>query len=92
MSVDFRIKSAAFGSGNKLVSFDFSSSEDTLRFAWTALTLEIHPGASCAQNLAQVSWLRSAKEITLNGLPFSGRKTLEWGELNKVFPTGFLLQ
>ena len=92
MCVDFRIKGAAFGGGNELVSFDFSSPEDTLRFASTELTLEIHAGASCTKNLVQASRLRRAKEITLKGRPFSASKTLEWGELNKVFTAEFLLQ
>lgn len=89
MRVDFRAKGAVFGGRNELVVVDFSYPKDTLCFALTKVTQGIYPCTSCTQNLTQTSRLRRAKEITLTGLPFSARETLEWGKLNMVFPAEF---
>src|SRR5262245_13407160 len=79
------VNGAAYAGGMELaLACDFVYAAETARFALTAVTLGILPGASGTQNLPRAVGVRRAKELILTGAPFTAQEALEWGMVNKV--------
>ncbi len=87
------INGAAYGGGCEIAAaLDFVYASTNARFALTEVTLGIMPGGGGTQNLARAVGERRAKELILSGLPFSAAEAEQWGLVNRVLPSGELLE
>ena len=82
----------AFAGGLELVlACDFAYAVKSARFALTADTLGIMPGAGGTQTLARAAGERRAKEIILTGRPFGASEACDWGIVNSLHePDGLM--
>jgi enoyl-CoA hydratase len=86
------INGAAYGGGCEITAaLDFVYASSNARFALTEVTLGIMPGGGGTQTLARAVGERRAKELILSGLPFSAAEAERWGLVNRVLPSGELL-
>jgi enoyl-CoA hydratase len=87
------INGAAYGGGCEIAAaFDFVYASTNARFALTEVTLGIMPGGGGTQTLTRAVGERRAKELILSGLPFSAAEAEQWGLVNRVLPSGELLE
>ncbi len=86
------VKGAAFGGGCEIaMAADFVYAATTARFALTETCLGIIPGAGGTQTLPRAIGTRRAMELICAATPFSADEALAWGLVNRVFPSGQLL-
>ena len=87
------INGAAYGGGCEIAAaLDFVYASTNARFALTEVTLGIMPGGGGTQNLPRAVGERRAKELILSGMPFSAAEAEQWGLVNRVLPSGELLE
>src|ERR1700681_4902206 len=87
------INGAAYAGGCELaLCCDFLYAAETARFALTKVTLGIMPGAGGTQNLPRAVGERRAKEIILNGRPFTAAEAYEWGMVNRLCAPGRVVE
>ncbi len=86
------VNGAAYGGGCEIaLACDFIYAANHAHFAFPEGTLGIIPGAGGTQNLPRAVGLRRAKEIILSGAPVSATEALDWGLVNRLFPSDRLL-
>jgi enoyl-CoA hydratase len=86
------INGVAMGGGLEIaLACDFIYAAEHARLAFPEVTRGIMPGAAGPQNLPRACGVRRAKEIVLTGLPFSAAEALEWGIVNRICQSAFLL-
>jgi enoyl-CoA hydratase len=86
------INGVAMGGGLEVaLACDFIYAAGHVRFAFPEVTRGIMPGAAGTQNLPRACGVRRAKEIILTGAPFNADEALEWGVVNRVCQSEFLL-
>ncbi|MEM7775701.1 MAG: enoyl-CoA hydratase-related protein [Pseudomonadota bacterium] len=82
------VNGAAYAGGCELaLSCDFLYASANARFAQTEVMLGIIPGAMGTQNLPRAIGLRRAKEVVLTGSPIDAQQALDWGLINRLYPT-----
>ncbi len=87
------INGVAYGGGCELVAaFDFAYASETATFAQTETKIGIIPGIGGTQNLTRAVGERRAKELIFSAEPFSAQQALEWGLINSIFPSKYLLE
>ena len=86
------VNGAAFGGGLELVlASDFAYASTFATFSFPETALGIIPGAMGTQHLPDACGIRRAKELCFTGSVFTAGEALQWGIVNKVFPTSALL-
>ncbi len=86
------VNGVAMGGGLEIaLACDFIYAAGHARFAFPEVTRGIMPGAAGTQNLPRACGVRRAKEIILTGAPFNADEALEWGIVNRVCQSEFLL-
>jgi enoyl-CoA hydratase len=86
------VNGVAMGGGLEIaLACDFIYAAEHARFAFPEVTRGIMPGAAGPQNLPRACGVRRAKEIVLTGLPFKAEDALEWGIVNRICRSEFLL-
>lgn len=87
------VNGPAFGGGLELVlASDFAYAAPHATFALPETRIGIMPGAMGTQNLPRACGLRRAKEICMTGESFTADEALEWGIVNRICESTFLLE
>ena len=82
----------AYGGGLELaMCCDFIYASEAARFALPEVTLGIMPGMGGTQNLPRIVGQPRAMEVLMTGQAFSAHQALEWGLVNRTFPSANLL-
>jgi enoyl-CoA hydratase/carnithine racemase len=86
------VNGAAYGGGCELaLACDFIFAAEHARFAQTETALGIIPGGGGTQTLARAVGTRRASELILSATPFSATEAVQWGMVNRVFPSDELM-
>jgi enoyl-CoA hydratase len=86
------VNGAAFGGGCEFaLAADFIYAATTARFALTETRLGIIPGAGGTQTLPRAIGTRRAMELICSATSFGADEALQWGLVNRAFPSEQLL-